>query len=87
MRGKQKEIRAREIPFIQVARETLLREGYQGVPISRMDGYGWWPLQHEWDYEATARRARAFPLNGALADANMDAAGGRGWLRSVEAGT
>lgn len=36
MRGKQKEIRAREAHFISVAREFLLREGYQGVSISRV---------------------------------------------------
>ena len=36
MKGKQKEIKAREAHFIRVAREILLREGYQGVSISRV---------------------------------------------------
>jgi len=52
-----------------------------------MDGYGWRPLQHEWDYEATARRVRAFLLNGSLDDADMVAAGERSRLRSVGNGT
>jgi AcrR family transcriptional regulator len=34
--GKQKEIMAREAYFIQVAREILLRDGYQGVTINRI---------------------------------------------------
>ncbi len=36
MRGKQKEIQAREAHFLQVAREILLSEGYQGVSIGRV---------------------------------------------------
>ena len=36
MRGKEKEIQAREAHFIQVAREILLREGYQGVSIGHV---------------------------------------------------
>lgn len=36
MRGKQKEIKAREAHFTQVARDILLREGYQGVTIGRV---------------------------------------------------
>jgi len=34
--GKQKELRARETHFKQVAREILLREGYQGLTINRV---------------------------------------------------
>jgi len=36
LRGKQKEIQAREAHFMRIAREILLREGYQGVSISRV---------------------------------------------------
>ena len=36
MTGKQKELRAREAYFKEVARELLLREGYQGLTINRV---------------------------------------------------
>lgn len=36
MTGKQKELRAREAHFKQVARELLLKDGYQGVTINRV---------------------------------------------------
>ncbi|HUW62798.1 MAG TPA: TetR/AcrR family transcriptional regulator [Candidatus Bathyarchaeia archaeon] len=36
MTGKQKELRVRETYFKQVAREILLREGYQGLTINRV---------------------------------------------------
>jgi len=34
--GKQKELNARQAYFKQVAREILLREGYQGLTINRV---------------------------------------------------
>ena len=52
-----------------------------------MDGYGWRPLQHEWDYEATARRVRAFLLDGRLDDVGITAANRRERLRSAGNGT
>ena len=36
MLGKKKEIQLREARFVEVAREILLREGYQGVTINRI---------------------------------------------------
>ena len=52
-----------------------------------MDGYGWHPLYSEWDYEATARRARSLLLNESLNDAHTAAAGRRDRLLNVGAGT
>jgi AcrR family transcriptional regulator len=51
-----------------------------------MDGYGWRPLHHEWDYEATARSVRALLSSESQGNVRMTAAGRRDWLRSVGSG-
>jgi AcrR family transcriptional regulator len=52
-----------------------------------MDGYGWRPLQSEWDYEACARRFRSILANEPLGNLSVTAAGKKDRLLSVGAGT